>query len=132
LSVTGVLAIAGFQGALRSAGSDYYMRKFHSILGEGRDATVEHLRSLVRTAKSPLERAEAAIGTGQYILFEQARFCPDRTPSLDEEQIQALREIRQGPAMRAIALLWSVSNGDAFIRLNVISLLFGSYWIWEL
>ena len=132
LSVTAVLVIAGVQGAVRSAGADYYMRKFNSILGEGRDATVEHLRTLVRTAKRPLERAEAAIGLGQHILFEQARFCPERTPSLDDDQVQALRDTRQGPAMKTIALLWSVSNGDAFIRLNVISLFFGSYWMWEL
>lgn len=132
LSVSAVVVIAGVHGAVRSAGADYYMRKFNSILGEGRDATVEHLRELVRGASKPLERAEAAIGMGQHILFEQARFDPERTPALDDEQVRALRDNRNAPAMRAIAFLWSVSSGDAFIRLNVISLLFGSYWMWEL
>lgn len=132
LSVTAVVCIAGAQGALRSAGADYYMRKFNSILGEGRDATVEHLRTLVTTARRPLERAEAAIGTAQHLMFEQSRFCPDRTPALDDDQVQALREAKDGPGMRTIAFLWSISNGDAFIRITVLSLLFGPHVMWEL
>ncbi len=130
-----VIGMSLFQGAMRSFAADYYMRKFGSILTTGRDETVEDLREkqLALRPDSPfMAKVEAWIGRCQHLSFQHELFDPHNTQSLSADQADAVVEHRHSPAMRAIAFLWSVSNGDFFIRLTVVSVLLGHAWMWQL
>ncbi len=130
-----IIGLALFQGAMRSFAADYYLRKYGSILNTGRDETVEDLREkqLALTSQSPfMAKVEAWIGRCQHLSFQHEFFDAQNTPSLSREQAGSLTEQRQSPAMKAIALLWSVSNGDFFIRLTVLSVFLGHAWMWQL
>lgn len=130
-----VLLVSALQGALRSFAADYYMRKFGSILASGRDETVEDLRDKQRvlTPDSPFwAKVEAWIGRCGHLSFQREYFDVERSKSISGQQAAALIEQRNGPMMKFMARLWSVSSGDAFIRLSVLSLFFGHYWMWQL
>jgi phosphatidylglycerophosphate synthase len=135
LPMGAIVSLSLFQGAMRSFAADYFMRKYGSILETGRDETVEDLREkqLALTADSPFfAKVEAWIGRCQHLSFQHEFFDPRSTQSLSRDQAQALIEQRNSPAMRAVARLWSVSNGDFFIRLTVLSVVFGHLWMWQL
>lgn len=134
-SVAMVVGVALFQGAVRSFAADYFMRKYGSLLAEGRDATVEELREQVNALgpDSPaMTRAEVFIGRMQHLSFQQEWFDPGQTPSLGREQVEALRAQENRRTMRLVAKLWSISNGDFFIRLTVISVALGHEAMWSL
>ena len=135
LPMGAIVGLSLFQGAMRSFAADYYMRKYGSILKTGRDETVEDLREkqLALGPDSPfMARAEAWIGRCQHLSFQHEFFDAHNTPSLSSDQAGAVVEQRNSSAMKAIAAIWSVSNGDAFIRLSVISVLLGHAWMWQL
>jgi hypothetical protein len=130
-----VIAVSLAQGAVRSFSHDYYMRKYGSILEQGRDETVEDLRSrqLALAEDSPLlARAEAWIGRCQHLIFQHEYFRPERSKSISGDQARWFAAQRHSPMMRLIQRLWSVSNGDAYIRLTILSVLAGHVWMWEL
>jgi phosphatidylglycerophosphate synthase len=135
LPMGGVIAISLLQGAVRSFAADYYMRKYGSIIETGRDETVEDLRDKQRALgpDAPFwARVEAWIGRCQHLAIQHEYFDPDSTQSLSGEQAKVLIEQRHSPLTKAVAALWSVSSGDAYIRISVLSLLFGHVWMWQL
>jgi phosphatidylglycerophosphate synthase len=135
LPMSAVMALSLSQGALRSFAADYYMRKYGSILDAGRDDTVEQLREMQRNL-SPTsrftERAEAWIGRFGHWWFQHEFFDVERTRSITIAQAELFRAQRHTWLTRFVRTLWSVSNGDFFIRLTVLSLFFGHRWMWEL
>ncbi|MBW2459073.1 MAG: CDP-alcohol phosphatidyltransferase family protein [Deltaproteobacteria bacterium] len=135
LPMGAVIAISLAQGALRSAAHDYFMRKFGSLLAKGRDETVEDLRDKQRALKpdSPItDKAEAWIGRSQHMLIQHERFDVRRTKSIAGRQAQLFIDQRHRPLMRILARLWSISGGDFYVRLTVLSVIAGHYWMWEL
>ncbi len=135
LPMGAIIGLSLFQGAMRSFAADYYMRKFGSIIATGRDETVEDLRKTqlaLHAGSSFWARVEAWIGRCQHLSFQHEYFDAERTQSISRDQAQILAAQRNGPAMAAIARLWSISNGDFFIRVSVLSLLLGHRWMWEL
>lgn len=134
LPMGAIIGISLFQGAMRSFAADYYMRKYGSILENGRDETVEDLRDRQRALRPDstfLERAEAWIGRCQHLSFQHEFFDAERSVSLSGDQADVLIEQRNSPLMRLVAALWGVSNGDAYIRLTIISVLLGHSWMWS-
>ncbi len=130
-----ILALSLLQGACRSGAADYFLRKFGSIFATGRDATVEDLRDKQRGLDAStgfFGRVDAGIGRCQHFALQQEVFDAERTSSLTDEQIQRLQRHRTSPAMNFIARMWSISNGDFYIRLTVLSLLLGHVWMWKL
>ncbi len=135
LPMGAVIVLSLAQGALRSATGDYFMRKYGSILATGRDETVEDLRDRQR-ALGPdsliTDRAEAWIGRCQHMLIQHERFDVDRTRSISGRQAEPLIAQRNSLMMKVIARLWSISSGDFFIRITVLSVAVGHYWMWQL
>jgi len=135
LPMGAIIGIALFQGAMRSFAHDYFMRKFGSILETGRDETVEDLRDKQRalTPDSPfMAKVEAWIGRCQHLSFQLEFFDVERSRSISGEQARMFAAQRGGAAMKLIQWLWSISNGDAFIRISVIAVLLGHNYLWEL
>jgi phosphatidylglycerophosphate synthase len=130
LSVSGVLSLALMQGALRSFAADYYKLKYTSVFEEGRDGPVEDLCLKVRALgprASIFARADVLIAQAEHLAFEHRRFDPARAASRGEG-VERLRRRAGTPMARLVALLWSVSNGDAFLSLVTLSLLAGRLW----
>jgi phosphatidylglycerophosphate synthase len=130
-----ILVVSLAQGALRSFAADYFMRKFGSIMATGRDETIEDLREKQRalSAASPFwAKVEAWIGRCGHLSFQHEFFDVTRSKSISGDQAQSLLEQRNTPRMKFLAGLWSVSSGDAYIRITVISLLLGHAWMWQL
>jgi phosphatidylglycerophosphate synthase len=130
-----IIGFALFQGAMRSFAADYYMRKYGSIFREGRDETVEDLRDKQRQLTSNssfMAKAEAWIGRCQHLSFQHEFFDIETSKSVSREQAEWLQDEKESAIMKAIAFLWSISNGDFFIRLSVLSVALGHYWMWEL
>lgn len=127
-----VLGVALLQGAIRSFAADYYKQKYVSIFARGRDATVESLREKV-LALGPesgvFARAEVLIGRLGHLAFEHEWFDP-RGPrtAASEEQVRELRRRERSPLARLIVILWSLSNGDAFVTLVCLSVVVGRLW----
>jgi phosphatidylglycerophosphate synthase len=130
IAPAGVLALALLQAGWRSFASDYYKTKYLSIFGRGHDETVESLRRkiLALGPSSPLfAHAEVTIGKLGFFSFEHEWFDPRKSPDTDHVK-QLLREEHSALA-RFIGLLWSVSNGDAFLTLLVVTILFDQLWL---
>jgi phosphatidylglycerophosphate synthase len=135
LPMGAVIGLALFQGAMRSFAHDYFMRKFGSILETGRDETVEDLRDKQRALRpdSPfMAKAEAWIGRCQHLSFQLEYFDVERSKSISGEQAQLFAAQRGTGPMKLIQWLWSISNGDAFIRISVVAVLLGHSFLWEL
>jgi hypothetical protein len=128
LSVDAVLALALAQAAVRSFAADYYKAKLVGIFELGRDETVEALRRKVRAlglGAPPFARIDVAIGRIEHLVFAHHRFDPDAPADADVARVKA----REGsPLARAVAVLWSVSNGDAFLSMMVLSLAANRLW----
>jgi phosphatidylglycerophosphate synthase len=135
LPMGAVIGVALFQGAMRSFAHDYFMRKFGSIFETGRDETVEDLRDKQR-ALSPdspfMAKAEAWIGRCQHLSFQFEFFDVERSKSISGEQARVFAAQRSTPGMKLIQWLWSISNGDAFIRITVITVALGHAFLWQL
>ncbi len=70
-------------------------------------------------------RVDVLIGRAEHLAFEHQVFDGGATADSSLAQLRA----REGtPMARFVALLWSVSNGDAFLSLVTISLLTGHLW----
>jgi phosphatidylglycerophosphate synthase len=135
LPMGAIICLSLFQGAMRSFAADYYMRKFGSIFNTGRDETVEDLREKQRAlgpTSSFWAKVEAWIGRCQHLSFQHEVFDVDTTRSITGASARQLTEQRNSPTMRSLAVLWSISNGDFFIRLTVLSVLFGHAWMWQM
>ncbi len=130
LSVGGVLFIALAQGALRSVAFDHYKLKYTSVFEEGRDGTIEGLGRKVRAlgpSSSIFARVDVLIARAEHLAFEHERFDLAHGGPHDD-RVTRLRARAGTPQARLVALLWSVSNGDAFLSLVTVSLLVDRLW----
>ncbi len=152
LSVGGVLFLALVQGALRSLAADHYKLKYSSIFEQGKDGTVEELCRKARTvgpASSIFARVDLLIARAEHLAFEHERSLPlhdaslmmgapppnpraegstEPAPADRADRVAILRAREGAPMARLVGLLWSVSNGDAFLSLVTFSLLAGRLW----
>jgi phosphatidylglycerophosphate synthase len=133
LGVNGVLALALFQGGVRSFSSDYFKTKYVSIFERGTDETIVELRKKVGALgekPSIWSRLEVFIGRMGHLSFEHEWFDPKRfdQAAQDEQAGQVAR--REGaPFVRFLGKLWSVSNGDMFLTLVVLSIFLNQMWL---
>lgn len=130
-----IIALSLLQGACRSGAADYFLRKFGSIFATGRDETVEDLRDKQRAVDENTSfwgRVDVGIGRCQHFALQHEVFDAERTTSLTEDQIEQLRKHRTAPLMNFIARMWSIANGDFYIRLTVFSVILGHLWMWKL
>ena len=135
-SVWGILILAVFQAATRSFAADYYKTKYCSIFESGRDETVDSLRRQVLALgpeSSFFAHAEVFIGRMGHLSFEHEWFDPARSQSsVGEAQVEQLVREETSPKARLMGFLWSVSNGDFFLSLVVISLLLNQLWMGQI
>ena len=127
LPVSAVILIALWQGALRSFAADYYRTKIVSIFEEGRDDTIESMRRKVRALgpdSSLFARIDVIIGHCGHISFEHRMFNPDEA----DRSVARIRSREGSPLSRAVAALWSVTNGDAFLSMTVFAMLANRLW----
>jgi phosphatidylglycerophosphate synthase len=130
LSVDAVLALALAQGGVRSFASDYYRRKYVSVFEHGRDDAVESLVERARAAgagASFFARLDAGVGRVGHLIFEHERFDAG-APARAAQRALRLRAREGSPAASVIAFLWSVSNGDAFLSMVVLSIVLDRTW----
>jgi phosphatidylglycerophosphate synthase len=136
LGVNGVLLLAVFQGATRSFAADYYKQKYVSIYEKGFDETTESLRTKVLAltpTSSFFAKFDVFIGRMGHLSFEHEWFDPHRSQSsTGSDEVHAMRRDEASPVTRAIAFLWSISNGDAFLTLVVLFGAFGQLWAGQL
>lgn len=121
-----VVALALFQGAIRSFAADWFRTKIVSVFETGRDQTVEPLRRKAsRAGASIFARADVFIGRLEHLAFTGERVDADGA----DDRAAARLAAREGtPFARAVAALWSVTNGDAFLSMVVLSILFNKLW----
>ncbi len=129
LSVDAVLVLALAQGGVRSLAADHYKRKYVSVFERGRDEAIAAIgqRAAAAAGAPFLARADAILGRAEHLVFEHERFGA-QTAARAAERTRSLRAREGSPACRAIAVLWSVSNGDAFLSLVVLSIALGRMW----
>lgn len=125
-----IIVTALLQAALRSFASDFYLQKYGSIFSTGKDAALESLRE--RLLKPPHERTffqrcDLFIGRCGQLVFEQRWFDPNKTSS-DDDEARSIIERENSGACKMIAALWSVSNGDAFISMLMVTALLDQVW----
>jgi phosphatidylglycerophosphate synthase len=133
LSTNGILLLALFQAATRSFAADYYRLKYCSVFERGRDETVEVLRRKVRAlgpSSSIFAHFDVFIGRMGHLSFEHEWFDPDRSQSsTGDDQVKQLIREESSPMTRLIGALWSLSNGDAFLSMIMLTLLTNQLWL---
>ena len=124
-----ILLIAIAQAAIRSFGSDFYVRKFGSIFEQGHDAPVDDLRErlLSHNNKSFFAKFELFIGRCGQLAMEGRWFDPKKHTTSDEE-IRNLQRNQFSGTSRFVASLWSISNGDAFLTMVMLTALLDVLW----
>jgi phosphatidylglycerophosphate synthase len=136
LSVNGVIALALFQGGVRSFASDYYKTKFVSIFERGKDETVAALRrklGALGARPSIFGRIDVFIARMGHLSFEHEWFDPARhDEGAQEEQTKELARRENTPFARFLGVAWSVSNGDAFLTLVILSILVNQLWLGQI
>lgn len=136
LSTNGVLILVLFQAATRSFAADYYKLKYCSIFESGRDETVESLRKKVLALgpkSSMFAKFDVFIGRMGHLSFEHEWFDPRRSQSsTGDDEVEALRRDEGSPLGKAIGFLWSISNGDAFLTMVVLSAVLNQLWAAQL
>lgn len=133
LGVNGVLCLAIFSGAARSFTSDYFRVKFVSVFESGKDDTLDTLRTKI-LALGPhstfFDKAEVFIGRMGHLTFNYEYLTRDKAQAIRSgELVDALRREENAPGTRALAFLWGISNGDAFLTYVMIALLTGKLWL---
>jgi phosphatidylglycerophosphate synthase len=133
ISTNGILLLALFQAATRSFAADYYKLKYCSIFEQGSDETVEVLRRKVQAlgpSSSIFAQFDVFIGRMGHLSFEHEWFDPERSQSsTGTDQVKQLIREEHSPRTRFIGALWSISNGDAFLSLVVLTLLVDQLWL---
>ncbi len=133
LTVNGVILLALAQGAIRSFASDYYKTKYVSIFERGTDETIAALeRKLGALGARPsiFARIDVLIAKIGHLAFEHAWFDPARVDDdAQEEQTKELARRESSPFARFLGAVWSVSNGDAFLTLVVLSIFLNEMWL---
>ena len=131
---TGILLLAVFQGALRSFTFDYFKTKFVSLYETGRDESIEGLRAKVaclgnQSQPSVFAVIDVFIARVGHACFEQEWFDPATSKAtLSSKQIERMRREEDAPRTRILGFLWSVTGGDAFLSLIMLSIVAGQIW----
>ena len=136
ISTWGILLLAVFQAATRSFAADYYKLKYCSIFERGVDETVDSLRRKVLAlgpSSSVFAHVDVFIGRMGHLSFEHEWFDPARSrSSTGADQIKQLLREESSSRARLMGFLWSVSNGDFFLSLVVVTLLLNQLWLGQL
>lgn len=133
IGVLGVLLLAGLSGGMRSFTSDYFRVKFVSVFDSGKDDTLDTLRAKI-LALGPhstfFEKAEVLIGRMGHLTFNHVYLTREKAMEVRSgDLVDALRREENAPTTRALAFLWAISNGDAFLTYIMIGLLFDKLWL---
>lgn len=133
LGVNGVLILAILSGAARSFTSDYFRVKLTSVFESGRDDTLDTLRTKILALgprSSFFDRAEVFIGRMGHLTFNFEYLSREKALAASSaDTVEALRREESTPGMRALALGWGLSNGDAFLSYVMIALLLDKLWL---
>lgn len=136
LSTNGILLLALIQGAARSFAADYYRLKYCSIFERGSDETVEVLRRKVQAlgpSSSIFAHIDVFIGRMGHLSFEHEWFDPEKSQSsTGSDHVKQLLREESSPRTRFIGALWSISNGDAFLSMVILTLLTNQLWLGQL
>jgi phosphatidylglycerophosphate synthase len=132
VTTTLVLAAAGAQAAIRSFAFDYFKTKYLSIYEKGVDESIEGLRAKVlalRKKPTFFGHADVFIGRFGHAVFEREWFDPDTsTAALTPTEVEAMSRDQDSPRARWMGFLWSISGGDAYLSMIMLSILFGQIW----
>jgi phosphatidylglycerophosphate synthase len=136
ISPWGILILAVFQAAARSFAADYYKLKYCSIFERGTDETVDSLRRKVLAlgpSSSFFAHVDVFIGRMGHLSFEHEWFDPQRSrSSTGRDQVKQLLREESSSRARLMGFLWSISNGDFFLSLVVLTLLLNQLWVGQL
>jgi hypothetical protein len=133
LSTNGILVLSLFQAGARSFAAEYYRLKYCSIFERGSDEMVEVLRRKVQAlgpSSSIFARFDVFIGRMGHLCFEHEWFDAERSQSsTGTDQVKQLIREEHSPLTRFIGALWSISNGDAFLSMVVLTLVVDQLWL---
>jgi phosphatidylglycerophosphate synthase len=132
VTTTLVLAASGAQAALRSFGFDYFKSKYLAIYEKGKDDSIEGLAAKVRSLRAyptVFGRVDVFIGRFGHLFFEREWFDPDTsTAALSPAEVDRMSREQDSPRARFMGFLWSVSGGDAYLSMVMLSIVFGQMW----
>jgi phosphatidylglycerophosphate synthase len=131
MAAMGIVALALFQGGIRSAASDYFKSKYLGIYERAKDEGPELLREKVLgLSKSSSIFAYIDVGIMRFghLMFELERFNPEKTKPIESAAIERMVREQSSPKTKLIAFLWSVSSGDAFLSFVILSILVDKLW----
>jgi phosphatidylglycerophosphate synthase len=133
LGVYGILGLALFQGGVRSFSSDYFKTKYVSIFERGTDETIVELRKKLEALgdrPSIWARIEVFIARMGHLSFEHEWFDPKRyDDNVQDDHVKEVARREATPFVRFLGTLWSVSNGDMFLTLVVLSIFLNQMWL---
>ncbi len=128
VTTTLVLGAAGAQAALRSFGFDYFKTKYLAIYEKGKDDSIEGLAAKVRALRARptfFGHVDVFIGRFGHFVFEREWFDPDTsTAALTPSEVDAMAREQDGPRARFMGFLWSISGGDGYLSMVMLSILF--------
>ena len=126
-----VVALALAQGAVRSFAWDYFKQKYLAIYERAVDDVPQILRDKVlglSDGASLFAHIEVFIMRTGHLFFEFEWFDPARSRSLPQNAVERMMREQEHPAPRLLGALWSISGGDAFLSLVVLSIALGRVW----
>lgn len=138
LAQNAILLLAVAQGALRSFTFDYFKTKFVSLYESGRDDSIEGLRAKVdgvtkQRHPSVFAVIDVFIGRVGHACFEQEWFDPASSQAaLCPKAIDRMRSEEDSTRTKVLGFLWSVTGGDAFLSLIMLSIVAGQIWSTQL
>jgi len=137
-STVGALAVvllALAQGAVRSAGADYFKSKYLGIYERAKDDAPTLLRDKVlglSASSSIFAHIDVWIMRTSHLIFELKRFDPRRSRPLEPRTIETMIREQGSARTRFVGFLWSISSGDAFLSFVILSILVGKLWAGQL
>jgi hypothetical protein len=132
VTTTLVLAAVGAQAAIRSFTFDYFKTKYLSIYEKGVDESIDTLRAKVlalRARPTFFGHVDVFIARFGHLVFEREWFDPETsTAALTPAEVEAMAREQDAPRARWMGFFWSISGGDAFLSMIMLSILFQQIW----
>ncbi len=128
-TATLVVCLALAQAAIRSAAFDYFKGKFIGIYERATDDVPHILRDKVLglgDKPSIFARIDVGIRRTELLLFELKR--PSRCRPLPPCAIEKMIRDQETAPVRIMSLIWSISGGDAFLSLVILSIVADQIW----
>jgi phosphatidylglycerophosphate synthase len=134
VSRTAAMTVVGFalaQGAVRSFAWDYFKQKYLGIYERAVDDVPDILRKKVLglgQSRSLFAYIEVFIMRTGHLFFEFEWFDPQRSRALPPGAVERMMRDQDSTRMRALGVLWSISGGDAFLSMVILSIVAGRVW----